>query len=418
MPQLPARALPTHQQIMLPLLDSLAASGGKAPTGEVIRQVADTLRVPESLRNATVAIANHEPVKEFSRRVRFVRQTAVLNGHIDKGERGYWTLSEAGKNFLKNAKPGIVIQVYETEQGTALWGTAEAAAGVIRDGSANLILTSPPYPVVTGKSYGRYMGEEYLQWLQSLAAEWRRMLPDDGSLVLNTADCWTPGLPTLQLYQEKLIIHLVEELGYSFAQRFTWYNPAKPPTSYWVTIKRQRLKQATENIYWLSKTAHPKVRQRSVPAPYGSSMLRGLAAGGCRRPMRTGRHGSSKIQFGVDNGGAIPTNVLTIPTGQKRDPYLQYCREHKLVSHDARFPAAIPEFFIKLLTDAGDTVYDPFFGTGTTGEAAGRLGRNWVGTERSLEILRGSICRFPQADDTSLQRLFAEARNTTKKLFY
>jgi DNA modification methylase len=52
-----------------------------------------------------------------------------------------------------------------------------------------------------------------------------------------------------------------------------------------------------------------------------------------------------------------------------------------------RFPAALPEFFIKLLTDEGDIVLDPFVGSNTTGAVAERLERRWMAVERVEEYI-------------------------------
>ena len=60
----------------------------------------------------------------------------------------------------------------------------------------------------------------------------------------------------------------------------------------------------------------------------------------------------------------------------------------------ARFPAALPEFFIKLTTEPGDIVLDPFAGSNTTGSVAEDLQRRWVAIEIDREYLRASGLRF------------------------
>jgi DNA modification methylase len=78
--------------------------------------------------------------------------------------------------------------------------------------------------------------------------------------------------------------------------------------------------------------------------------------------------------------------------------YLTRCAEEKIKPHPARFPVQLPEFFIKFLTQEGDLVVDPFAGSCTTGEAAERLSRRWIGFEPVPDYLDGAQFRFEKAD--------------------
>jgi DNA modification methylase len=68
--------------------------------------------------------------------------------------------------------------------------------------------------------------------------------------------------------------------------------------------------------------------------------------------------------------------------------------ERGLKVHPARFPVQLPEWFIRFLTDPGDVVLDIFGGSTTTGWAAERLGRAWLGFELSDEYVEASQLRF------------------------
>lgn len=109
---------------------------------------------------------------------------------------------------------------------------------------------------------------------------------------------------------------------------------------------------------------------------------------------RPSQHDIGAESFLKDNGGAIPSNVLTISNTRNQDPYYTYCRERGLPLHPARMPMDLPEFFIKFLTRPGELVLDPFAGSNTTGAAAERLGRRWVSIEPNPDYVRGSIGRF------------------------
>lgn len=98
--------------------------------------------------------------------------------------------------------------------------------------------------------------------------------------------------------------------------------------------------------------------------------------------------------FGRDNGGSIPPNLLQFPNTESNGAYLKLCKGLGLTPHPARFPAALPEFFIKFLTDPEDLVVDIFGGSGTTGEVAERLGRRWRTIDVDLDYVRGSLLQF------------------------
>jgi DNA modification methylase len=368
--------------------------GGRLRASDAVEAVSEYIGLPNEVATHAEKVGQ-QIVNLFARRVRWVRQDAVRRGFVSKVERSAWILSEKGKYHLENCRPGIVIVIYETANGVALWADAQTASAVIAPDSINLIITSPPYPLIKQKAYGNKTGDEYLNCLSDIACSWRNLLVNDKSLVLNLADTWEEGSPTLSLYQERLLLRLCDELGYHFAQRFIWHNPCKPPSSEWVTVKRVRLKLTTEHIFWLSKHPNPKADNRRVLEAYTSRMQKNIAQGGERRAQRPSGHGDALVQFAKDNGGSIPGNLITAPNAVSNDIYIRQCRAAGLPIHPARFPAALPTTFIKLLTKPGDTVYDPFGGSNTVGHLCEQLGRRWITSERSLTYLEGSQFRFP-----------------------
>jgi hypothetical protein len=98
--------------------------------------------------------------------------------------------------------------------------------------------------------------------------------------------------------------------------------------------------------------------------------------------------------FAKDNGGAIPSNLLQIPNTEATSQYLEYCRVAALKGHPARFPAKLPEFFIRMLTDPGDLVLDIFAGSNTTGAVAQAEGRRWLAFEIDRGYVASSVFRF------------------------
>ena len=76
------------------------------------------------------------------------------------------------------------------------------------------------------------------------------------------------------------------------------------------------------------------------------------------------------------------------------DPYTMRCKEAGINIYPARFPIALPEFFVKLLTNEGDWVVDPFASSNTAGAVAERRGRRWIGIELLEAYLEASQFRF------------------------
>jgi site-specific DNA-methyltransferase (cytosine-N4-specific) len=138
---------------MLPLLQTLQERGGSARPRDLYGDIANQVGVTAEERNATVNIGGRK-INAFERRVRWVRQTAVIKGLISKEEDRVWRLTEAANAKLGNIQRGTIFTFAISESGAFLWANAEDAVGVIEPGSLNLLLTSPPYPLLSPKAYG------------------------------------------------------------------------------------------------------------------------------------------------------------------------------------------------------------------------------------------------------------------------
>ena len=246
-----------------------------------------------------------------------------------------------------------------------------------------------------------------MEWFLRFAREIKRVLTDDGSFVLNIAGSYNPKEPTRSLYHFKLLIALVEDLGFHLAQECFWYNPAKMPVpAEWVTVRRVRIKESVEYVWWFSKNPFPKADNRKVLRPYSADMLR-LAQKGVKTTVRPSGHNINASFDKISNGGSIPANViedglstdmLVFGNNAANDIYTKRCKEAGIKIHPARFPATLPDFFIKLLTDEGDVVVDPFAGSNTTGAVAEQNNRRWIGMELVEEYLQASRFRFSDWD--------------------
>jgi site-specific DNA-methyltransferase (cytosine-N4-specific) len=282
---------------------------------------------------------------------------------------------------------------YRTQLGAAYVADSRELLAALPDESVGLVVTSPPYALHFKKEYGNVEKHGYVSWFLPFAREIFRVLKPDGSFVLNIGGSFNPSMPTRSLYHFKLLIALVEELGFHLAQECFWYNPAKlPAPAEWVTVRRQRIKDSVEYVWWLSKTPWPKADNRNVLVPYSPDMER-LIKRGYRAKLRPSGHNITS-KFQVDRGGAIPASVLTRGNNESNSEYIKACREAGLKVHPARFPAALPEFFIKLCTKPGDLVVDPFAGSNTTGYVAESLARQWIAVELNENYVTASRLRF------------------------
>ncbi|MGH7151357.1 MAG: DNA-methyltransferase, partial [Planctomycetota bacterium] len=254
-----------------------------------------------------------------------------------------------------------------------------------------LILTSPPFALRRKKEYGNVPAAQYEIWFERFIDGFFRVLTPDGSLVIDIGGSWNKGTPTRSLYHFALLLRLTKK--FHLAQEFYWYNPARLPSpAEWVTVRRVRVKDAVDPIWWLSKSPFPKADNRRVLKEYSASM-RSLLKNGYRPKLRPSGHDISP-HFRVDNRGAIPSNLLSIANTESNSYYLTRCREAGIPPHPARFPIGLPSFFIRFLTDPGDTVLDPFAGSNVTGEAAETFGRKWIAFELIEDYLVGSRFRF------------------------
>jgi site-specific DNA-methyltransferase (cytosine-N4-specific) len=302
------------------------------------------------------------------------------------------TRSVTGYDGPYEKQQGAGMQpTYETEFGQCFHADALEVLQQQPEDSVELVLTSPPYALRRKKRYGNVSAQEYLAWFLPFAEQIYRVLKPTGSFVFEIAPPWKPGSGTRSLFLYELILELCKR--FHLCQELYWYNPARLPTpAEYVTVRRTRVKDAVHVVWWLGKTPAAKADNRRVLRPYSNSMAR-LFREGVRPAMRPSRHRIT-ASFERDHGGAIPPNLLEIPNTTSNDPYLHACREAGLEPHPARFPAALPDFLIRLLTEPGDLVVDPFAGSNVTGYVAESLQRRWLACEQDATYVAGSRLRF------------------------
>lgn len=328
-----------------------------------------------------------------------IRRSAELYGFDSLSDYlRYLYTSGADVSDVKDTIPLYKVdepEVYtETERGTIYLGDSLGLLNhTLEPASVDLIMTSPPFGLVRKKSYGNEDADKYVEWFKPFAEGMKRVLKDKGSLVIDIGGAWKPGMPTRSLYHFELLISLCRDYGFHLCQEHYWWNPSKLPTpAEWVNVRRIRVKDAVNCIWWLSKTPWPKASNKRILAPYSESM-KSLLKNGYKPKLRPSGHDISN-KFGKDNGGSVPPNLLAIANTESNGVYQNYCKANDLPVHPARFPARLPEYFIRMLTDENDFVVDPFGGSCITGEVAEVLNRRWACCDLNEEYLKGALSRF------------------------
>lgn len=233
------------------------------------------------------------------------------------------------------------------------------------DNTFDLIITSPPYADRRVHTYGGIKPEQYVEWFLPRSEEFLRTLKPTGSFVLNIKEKAENG--ERHTYVLELILALRKQ-GWLWTEEYIWHKrncyPGKWPN---------RFRDAWERCLHFNKERKFKMNQEAVMVPMGDwaeARLKSLGKNDVVRfDSQVGSGFGKNIANWAQRSMAYPTNVLHLATecGNK--------------NHSAAFPRALPEWFIKLLTDEGDLVLDPFAGSGTTLEVAKELRRNAVGIE-------------------------------------
>jgi site-specific DNA-methyltransferase (cytosine-N4-specific) len=296
---------------------------------------------------------------------------------------------------------------YSTKLGSAYCGDSIDLLRELPDGKVNLVLTSPPFALQRQKDYGNPAQDEYVDWLARFAAIVRSKLTEDGSFVLDLGGAYRKGVPARSLYNFRVLLRFCDDLGFFLAEDFYWFNPSKLPSPIeWVNKRKLRAKDSVNTVWWFSKTEWPKANVSRVLAEYSGRMRKLLAdPEGFYSPKKRPSGHDISSGFATDNGGAIPSNLLSLPNSESNSSYLAACKALGLKAHPARFPPKFPEFFIRFLTEPGDTVVDFFAGSNTTGMVAEAERRSWLAFDSDRDYLAASAFRFlPSAAQPELLR--------------
>ncbi len=231
--------------------------------------------------------------------------------------------------------------------------------------SVNLIVTSPPYADQRKKTYGGVHPDKYVEWFLPIAAEMKRVLTDDGTFILNIKEKVLDG--ERHTYVLELILALKKQ-GWLWTEEYMWHKRNTTPGKW-----SNRFRDSWERCLQFNNQRKFKMFQDEVMVPMGDwaeKRLKNLSENDSKRfNSQVGSGFGKDISKWVGREMAYPTNVLHLAS------------ECSNRNHSAAFPESLPTWFIKLFSEAGDVVLDPFSGSGTTCVVAKQLSRNYVGIE-------------------------------------
>ncbi|MBN2090690.1 site-specific DNA-methyltransferase [candidate division KSB1 bacterium] len=240
------------------------------------------------------------------------------------------------------------------------------------DNSVDLIFTSPPYADQRRRTYGGIHPEKYVEWFLPITKQLFRVLKPDGTFVLNIKEKVVDG--ERSTYVLELIIEMRKQ-GWLWTEEFIWHKKNSYPGKW-----PNRFRDSWERLLQFNKAKNFNMYQEEVMVPMGDwakTRLKNLSkTDTIRDESRVGSGFGKNVSNWLTRDKAYPTNVLHLAT------------ECNNKNHSAAFPEGLPEWFIKLFTKRGDTVLDPFMGSGTTNFVAQRMGRNSIGIEIALNYYK------------------------------
>ena len=309
------------------------------------------------------------------------------------------------------------IPYYIDDMVTLLHGDALDMARTVPTGSVQTIVTSPPYFGL--RDYGEVgqMGAEdtldgYVAGMVALFSELRRTLADDGTLWLNLGDSYSstggsggvgpnasvgstlrqainPTRPSSDLPSKNLlgvpwrIAFALQADGWILRSDIIWAKPNPMPES--VT---DRPTKSHEYLFLLAKSPRYYYDADAIKEPAAESSLARLAQDVPNQIGSTRANGGAKTNGTLRAVGGNYVNKRTV-WSVATQPFKE--------AHFATYPPELIRPCILAGSRLGDTVLDPFSGSGTTGMVANQEGRKYIGIDLNSDYLNLSLkTRFAQ----------------------
>ena len=319
----------------------------------------------------------------------------VLKSEISNLDSGKGSINSLVKRLEKQANDQVNRQAvpdsYELNLGDVkVFNHSCEDMFELADKTVTSIVTSPPYFAM--RDYGNGESElglesdrnKYLNNLINIFNECKRVLKDDGSLMVNINEKVENGSYRGVVHQ---FVGAMLNNGWDLNDEIIWLKNNPVYTVGNRTVRSHEyifhfVKKGCKSFYYDTELA------KKVSDPNGFCVY--------------GTDNKPKFFSGMDfRGNVLRTNVAN--TGELR----KQCKDAGFIlTHSATFPLSVPTLLVLLTSKPGDLVVDPFNGTGSVGEVCRLMGRNYVGYELNPQFIMATEVRmkniksfdFPQTD--------------------
>lgn len=319
----------------------------------------------------------------------------VLESELQKVDKGQVSMNSLVKRLEKVANDltnnTVVPDSYELDLGDVkVFNHTCETMFELEDKSVTSIVTSPPY--FSMRVYGNGESElglesdrnEYLNNLIKIFNECKRVLKDDGSLMVNLNEKVEGGSYRGVVHQ--FIVDMLNN-GWDLNDEIIWLKNNPVYTGGNRTVRSHEyilhfVKKGCSAFYYDTELA------KKVSDPNGFCIY--------------GTDNKPKFFSGMDfRGNTLRTNVAN--TGELR----KKCKDQGFhLTHSATFPLEVPTILVLLTSRPGDLVVDPFNGTGSVGEVCRYSGRNYVGYELNPQFVMATEVRMNNLSYNRMKSIF------------
>ena len=254
-----------------------------------------------------------------------------------------------------------------------------------------MIVTSPPYYRQRHYSAKDEVGQEatpqqYVERLVAIFREARRVLREDGTLWLVLGDKYVNGA---QLGMPWRVALALQDDGWILRSDIIWHKPNAMPSSV-----KTRPTTDHEYVFLFSRSKKYFYDADAIREPHVTFSENSRMKGGRNHFFKKGSTPEKGKNGGDTNLHDARWDQAFHPKGRNKRTVWSISLSKFRDAHFAVFPEQLVENCIKAGSAEGGIVLDPFFGSGTSGVVAKRLGRHYVGIERSAEYCQMATDRL------------------------